>query len=418
MWLSAAALPVVPWILGRDAYGTVQLAVGTVGWVFFCTVAGVVPSLFAAYQGSFSVVRRAAGAGTVVTAPPPRDFSSHGAARLARWSQLLVGTLPGPTDPVLLVHEDKDPLCSCAGPRCAGKLPRQAGLARVAELLTKGGLTALLFLSEIWIVAVSLPRTWSNAWSAIVTVFFIVGYLIFFVPIVCVRFSTNIPLLQLSRRVNRRAMRLALGSTMERYRIACASGGASGGGEGFLPGRDGYMALHRLLACLWRQAAAQYNASSPMLIGVSAAVVSGLLNVVFCSCLPAMYPIYLLYVGTSNFLVDLLNVSAANAQISDIRELYLDALEELGELRRCLVTSAPHPGPDPALLAAMDADAEVLRSYTDTDRYRSKVLGFPVTYGIVRTVLVTILTLVVALWSILRGLGVFLTMDYVCPSRP
>ncbi|KAI9033486.1 hypothetical protein DFJ74DRAFT_652620 [Hyaloraphidium curvatum] len=45
------------------------------------------------------------------------------------------------------------------------------------------------------------------------------------------------------------------------------------------------------------------------------------------------------------------------------------------------------------MLAALDADERILRSYLDVDRYRATVLGFVVTYGVVRTILVTLLTI-------------------------
>ncbi|KAI9026702.1 hypothetical protein DFJ74DRAFT_517453 [Hyaloraphidium curvatum] len=51
------------------------------------------------------------------------------------------------------------------------------------------------------------------------------------------------------------------------------------------------------------------------------------------------------------------------------------------------------------------------------DSARAKYLGFAVDFGVVRTMLVTLLTVLVALWSVLRGSGVFVTMDSVCPLR-
>ena len=141
---------------------------------------------------------------------------------------------------------------------------------------------------------------------------------------------------------------------------------------------------------------------------------AGLVNLFAFSCIPAQYLAYSFYVLTVN-LVDLINVAAANNQIAEIRSLYLDASRELHELRRRAINGSN--GPDMTLIKAMDVDAEVLGSYLDVDRYRFRLLGLVVTFGMLRTLIVTLLTLIVGLWSILRGLGVFLTLESLCPFK-
>ncbi|KAI9011579.1 hypothetical protein DFJ74DRAFT_684002 [Hyaloraphidium curvatum] len=419
LWVACAFVQPIPWLLADGAFGTTQLAVGTATSMAFYTCTTIGTALLASYRNIFGAVHPlGVGKQSKTAVRPARDFSSHGLAGLARWIQLSSGSLPAPAEPVILAHDPADPFCPCSAPQCCGNLPRLVALSRIAEVLVRVALSVALTLAAIWTVAISpslAPRTWTTAWSTSAVTFLLASFAAFFAPVIINKFSApNLPLLRLKRRINRRAMRLALGALMDRYRMAAASQGQRGP-EPPRAAHAGYMQLHDVLACSWSKAVGQYNSSAALFLPASAAVVFGLANVVGCSCLRAQYPIYLLYVTASNFLFDLVNVAAANAQISDIRDLYLSAGRSLRELRRRLVAG---PGdPDLRLLMEMDADADLLASYADTDRYRAKLLGFPVDYGILRTLAVTLVTLTVAVWSMLRGLGVFLTMETVCPTR-
>jgi hypothetical protein len=104
-----------------------------------------------------------------------------------------------------------------------------------------------------------------------------------------------------------------------------------------------------------------------------------LINLFAFSCMPAAYLGWLVYALFLN-LISLSNVAAANAQINDIRSLYLEGGRELLELRR---SARQQRGAK--LVADSEADAEVLGSYLDVDRHRAKFLGFTVTYGVLRT---------------------------------
>ncbi|KAI9012230.1 hypothetical protein DFJ74DRAFT_771637, partial [Hyaloraphidium curvatum] len=63
------------------------------------------------------------------------------------------------------------------------------------------------------------------------------------------------------------------------------------------------------------------------------------------------------------------------------------------------------------LLDAAGADADLLATYLDADRYTVRFLGIVVSYGVIRTLLVTMVTLAVALFSVLNGFGVTVTLS-------
>ncbi len=54
-------------------------------------------------------------------------------------------------------------------------------------------------------------------------------------------------------------------------------------------------------------------------------------------------------------------------------------------------------------------------SFADTSMYKARLFGVVVSMGFVRTLVVTTFTICLGLWTILRGTGVFVTMESVCP---
>ncbi|KAI9010236.1 hypothetical protein DFJ74DRAFT_686481 [Hyaloraphidium curvatum] len=340
---------------------------------------------------------------------------------MARWLQLVSrgGAGANGEEVALLKHDPKDDLCPCPAVSCAGRLPWLAGVARFGEASYK--LVIFLLYLVLTIAALAIfppmsPRIWATPWSAFLIALYMLLALALGVPLAFGRFSTNLPLLQLSRRVTRRAMKLALTPMVQRYREAADAKIAAWPGSARRE-RAGYMDLHSLLSRTWRNRIRGYSTTSPMIIPVSTAVIFALVSMAVGGCLPALYLGYLGYILVAHLLTDLVHVAASNDLVSDIRALYLDAASELASLRREL-TSAPAAEPaDPALLAAIEADVDVLAGFTDADRYRARFLGFVVTFGTVRTLLVTAVTLGIGLWSVLRNLGVVLAGDLVCPPR-
>jgi hypothetical protein len=123
------------------------------------------------------------------------------------------------------------------------------------------------------------------------------------------------------------------------------------------------------------------------------------------SCLPlfTLLMITLLLLHTT---VNSINLASRNALLDVISGLYRDAQREV----RMLALSLP---PDAAVdLLPHD---RALEAFLEASRYRAKLMGFPVSYGTIRTLLATMLTLAVAAWSVLRGLGVRITVESFCP---
>ncbi|KAI9002992.1 hypothetical protein DFJ74DRAFT_775042 [Hyaloraphidium curvatum] len=228
-----------------------------------------------------------------------------------------------------------------------------------------------------------------------------------------VRFSGNIAMFQLSERISHRMMRLALSHVLRSLRHRVLSAVDHGEppapldkpGPGDPHDEDLYVEVHRALSATWRSRVSQTNFSSALVVSALTALVCSCIVMVSGGCLPALYPIFFAYLVLGLALVDLLNLAASNGQVNSVRALYHAARRELREL--------PDP-PDAELRRAAARHDARLSGYLEDPGIRGKFLGLTVDYGVVRTVVVTTITLIVGIWSILRGLGVRMTMDFAC----
>ncbi|KAI9033452.1 hypothetical protein DFJ74DRAFT_192290 [Hyaloraphidium curvatum] len=391
-WLAHCA--VVPMVALFGGFGTPQLALGVVGMLCASLTPTVILPLFAQFRSTLVL--------------GSREFSAHGASGLARWEQL-VGTAGTGGSDSLLLHDPSDDRCPCPAPSCAGSCRWHASALRISEWLVKYGLFCTVFLSYSW-TGLTVPGTWLNAWSIALAVTSIVVMLLTAVAQSLSRFSTNVALLEVTDRVRRRAMKLALGDMLATFHTAVESDSVAGLASS--ASKEPFEVLHDLLIATWARRIRQFNTSSPLLLSLIPYLTFAVANMAAFSCLPAYYIVYTGYVAVLN-LFDLVNVAAENRGIDSQRRMYLDAIREL----RSLGDRAARAGASPELLRAVDARAALLATFSDVDGYRAKLLGFAVDYGVLRTVAVTALTLFVGLWSILKGLGVFATMQSVCPHK-
>jgi hypothetical protein len=147
-----------------------------------------------------------------------------------------------------------------------------------------------------------------------------------------------------------------------------------------------------------------------MLLTSIVIAVLGTIVVASCGCLPGYILFIIIYI-LFLLLVDLLNLSASNAGISGVRDASFDAQREIREM---LVDARRCGSPRSELVTELEEHDRVLGSYLEADRFRARFLGFIVDYGVARTLVVTIFTVSVGLWSVLRGLGVTFTMSSFC----
>jgi len=58
----------------------------------------------------------------------------------------------------------------------------------------------------------------------------------------------------------------------------------------------------------------------------------------------------------------------------------------------------------------------LLSSYLEADHLKAKFLGYAVDYGVVRSLLATLFTIAVGLYSVLRAMGLTLAVETICTS--
>jgi len=63
----------------------------------------------------------------------------------------------------------------------------------------------------------------------------------------------------------------------------------------------------------------------------------------------------------------------------------------------------------------MASHKDLLLSFADTSAYKARLFGRQVSMSFVRTLVVTVFTVCLGLFTILRGSNIFLTMESVCP---
>jgi hypothetical protein len=108
------------------------------------------------------------------------------------------------------------------------------------------------------------------------------------------------------------------------------------------------------------------------------------------------------------FTLEFVAFSLSNAQVEAIGALYMEARDELLVLLSRV---------DASMQNHFSSQVELLSSLANCDRYKARFLGFPITFGVMRTLAATGVTLGIGLWSILRSAGIFVTIESYCPMR-
>ncbi|KAI9005142.1 hypothetical protein DFJ74DRAFT_409509 [Hyaloraphidium curvatum] len=391
------------WIENDGRFGTRQLVVATVASFVRVAIwdARLMTGHFLPSEKEVFMKPSAADSGSSV--------DGNVLAGLVRYRELVQagGTL-------LTEHVPGDPLCACPKPGCTGGLTWVTFFSYTASAAVQ--IACMLtwpVVLRVWTPAVTLGSvTWSTPWAATLVVLGIVfiSWLMVVTTLMQVAtYARNGAAFALDTRLRRRAAQLCLEDLLERLRDALAR--PDGTWKPREAESEPYMALHGALVTTWRRTKAGSDPSrAVMLTGLLAEVVAVLIFVIGSSCIPSPNLAGVLYIIFTLLVFDLLVLAAANTSPDRIAALFRSASHSL----RSIGTAAAASGRTDLAAAASWHD-RFLSGFADVDPYRIRAFGAPVTFDLVRTVVATLFTLGVGLWSLLRGAGVGVTIGIVCP---
>ncbi|KAI9004941.1 hypothetical protein DFJ74DRAFT_400496 [Hyaloraphidium curvatum] len=389
------------WIENDGRFGTRQLIVATVAYVL----------TFAIWDSRVFVGRFRPSEKDVFMRPDDATSSGssadgHVLAGVVRYLEL-----PQAGGTLFTQHVPGDSLCTCPKPSCTGGLIRAVFFfytaSAVAQII---GLLSFAVVLYVWTPIVTFGvSTWSTPWAATLSVFGIVVISAMPAIVVLGGHARNAAVFGLDTRMRRRAAQRCLDDLLARLRDALAQP------VGAWKPRDAesepYMALHAALITTWRQTKAGTDARRAVaLAGLLGTLVGLLIILIGSSCIPANLLAGVLYLVLFLLVFELSVLAAANTSPDRIAALYRSASHSL----RSIGASASARGrTDLATSAAWHEP--ILAGFADVDLYRVRAFGVPITYDLVRTIVATLFTLVVGLWSVLRGAGVGVTIEMVCP---
>ncbi|KAI9023432.1 hypothetical protein DFJ74DRAFT_86767 [Hyaloraphidium curvatum] len=399
--LLASGILIIPFNDGT--FSARHLAVGTLAFL----VNGYGWTLIHFVSGGWRPT--ANGAGTAL--------DGHWAADLVRWAQLVDASrvsegepeLEKATEDCLLRHDPDDPLCPCPRKECAGGIPeKNAHYAWTLKIVVGfcGPLGAWVLLG-LWTICVTFsPRTWTTPRAAFLLAFTTLSAVIHAFVMTCISNGTYVPHdFDISNRLRRRLLSFALSDLVKRlearWHLDCIPAVA--------PAVEPYTWLHPWLTSDWRvHRTVSDSIRKVFAFGILLEVVTLMINILGASCVPA-WTIAGLSLVCYGLLANLCAVAVQNHHIDGTAALYLAAADRISLL---LLRPAP-PGTDRTLVWS---HAAALRTYADPSRYRARFLGFVVTFGALRTLLLAAFTVVVGLVGLLRGGGVTVTLQSVCPG--
>lgn len=281
--------------------------------------------------------------------------------------------------------------------------------------------------------------TWRTPWSAVLaglalaTLVFIQVFT--FVSLV---FGTqlNPRILQLELRLRRRAAKLCLDDLVQSMALASQNASvdpATTRSVGDYP----YVALHAKLVASWASRTDGFrNQLLFWAVGLGGTVVWILINMVSHEsfrCVDCRDTIrnnfpnfgtphrqFAASCITSGALSNLLMVSS---QVLVFFTAYAIANQEPAEIAAlyCSARSSPYaiaancPASRSDVLSVIRTHADILGTFTELNGTRAKFLGFEITFSSLRGLLLTLITIGVGLWSVLRNAGVAVTIEQVCP---
>ncbi|KAI9015915.1 hypothetical protein DFJ74DRAFT_678793 [Hyaloraphidium curvatum] len=343
-----------------------------------------------------------------VAAAAPQDFSGHPFAAMARWSQLVSrkpaakieedGSAVGIMGR-LTVHDQDDPDCPCGLASCLGTVPNSAGRQRVVQVAVQLAVELAEWLLFAWAPLVGLGATlWTSPWASPIAALY--GFLVALQgPAASVGTTqTNVPALTLARKLHHRAVKIALDDLLSR----CATGEPVADPSLQEP----YVHLHWTLCATYTSQLRFLSYGHGVIIaGLPIFAVAGVINAAVGRCVPAWIALSFCYFSIW-LAVPTAMVAVWNRNIASVAELYRTAAERLLLLE-----------PGSASPAAVERHGRLLGLLRDgIAARRGTFMGITVGLGTVRTYLATLFTVLLGLWTLLRGAGIALTVDSVCPA--
>lgn len=388
---------------------------------FFVSIVVGVPTNFAA-KGAYNI-----------HADPEQTV----AVSFIRWAQALY-----PTDAVaetngepklstgtigsasLFEHIQDDDHCPCPRIECAGGIPIRAGRLLVAEKgfrtisMAYFNWTAALFTSLITFGYFTW-RTWY--WALLATFMYSWGSVYFLVLGMGIRIAST-PLLELTHRLQIRAVKLTLGELFSHLRkqLDSSSHLDSESPQDYSDAMTRFIDIqNQLLPYLSFRTHYLSAGKSWAIILIGIALIAEIIFIATGGCL-TQWPLTSIIGFIIVFFTDLLNISAGNAKLDELAQVYRSTRNKIREIVWLASRTDDADGPSPRKTKALGDLAHLdslLSAYYDTSQYQGKFVGFVVTYGFTRTLFVTFFTLVLGFWTVLKGLGIFVTAEQACPIR-
>ncbi|KAI9004545.1 hypothetical protein DFJ74DRAFT_418073 [Hyaloraphidium curvatum] len=319
------------------------------------------------------------------------DFSGHVYGGVARWAQLCAEGRSR-----LIQHDGGDPLCPCSSPSCALRSADTAAMTALFLNSVFSCFESFVFFAQTWTATVTFaPRTFASPWSTVLAVFNIAAISIYQLVRIPADLVQNPPL-DLAKRIRHRAVLMLMQDVVARRDSLSLPAST-----------EPYVAFHYSLSTAWASNLARFHGGSGFVLFVAGFCLANCIVMAAADgCIPLAWPLLLLEVLASSTLRMIFLTASWNAGISSIRALYSSAATQL--LKR---------ETDPALGSPARTHAELLRAFA-ADDMRGKWLGIPVDYSVARTVAVTGVTVVLGLWTVVRGAGVVFTIQNVCGGIP
>lgn len=437
------------WILNNDnLFESKQLIAGTiaVGVSFLSIWCSQVISSCAARRGSRTT----------------QDCESASIAPvelLVRWHQLLCGELntfensksgakeKDTSSSLLLKHEPNDNLCPCS--ECLRTLPQDIFWDRARRPTALHVYAMFAGFALGWTPMVQFGSLfWSQPWGIFLGVVFATSIVVYSGNAIIDKWlHPSVPLVRLKGQIYHRASSLALRAFLEKAKadLRCPSSHEQTSDPKDPSDPELFIRLHAGYMARWQEShleASDLFVFFMVMLMPAAFVVSCIINLVSKHLVLSGIPVgrrcpnnqgYFLYHQAAGSCMTLWSVAwllmtvaysafslttlpIANGQITAITSLYGDAQRAL-DMLLAQASCLPQTPERRDVMTKLSAHSSLLQTFREADRLRAKFLGIPVTWGVVKTFFVTLFTLGVGLWSVLRGVGVFFTLQTVCPVR-